>query len=81
MNRGFTLVLKGKLHTIDEKHISAEHSLGTNDSLQQVNKPSIVLCIGVLENLHAAAYRNALANSLYCPDYVIGKITSEQVRV
>uniref|UniRef100_A0A670KFX6 Ubiquinol-cytochrome c reductase core protein 2 n=1 Tax=Podarcis muralis TaxID=64176 RepID=A0A670KFX6_PODMU len=35
--------------------------------------------VGVLENLHAAAYRNALANSLYCPDYVIGKITSEQL--
>ncbi|XP_015281713.1 PREDICTED: cytochrome b-c1 complex subunit 2, mitochondrial isoform X2 [Gekko japonicus] len=35
--------------------------------------------VGVLENLHAAAYRNALANSLYCPDYMIGKITSEQL--
>uniref|UniRef100_A0A287DFW6 Ubiquinol-cytochrome c reductase core protein 2 n=1 Tax=Ictidomys tridecemlineatus TaxID=43179 RepID=A0A287DFW6_ICTTR len=23
----------------------------------------------LIENLHAAAYRNALANSLYCPDY------------
>ncbi|KAJ6659740.1 hypothetical protein lerEdw1_018455 [Lerista edwardsae] len=34
--------------------------------------------VGVLENLHAVAYRNALANSLYCPDYKIGKITSEQ---
>ncbi|KAM6423922.1 cytochrome b-c1 complex subunit 2, mitochondrial [Liasis olivaceus] len=33
----------------------------------------------VLENLHAAAYRNALANSLYCPDFMIGKITSEQL--
>uniref|UniRef100_A0A8B9YRN0 Ubiquinol-cytochrome c reductase core protein 2 n=1 Tax=Bos mutus grunniens TaxID=30521 RepID=A0A8B9YRN0_BOSMU len=29
----------------------------------------------VIENLHAAAYRNALANSLYCPDYRIGKVT------
>ncbi|XP_074866636.1 cytochrome b-c1 complex subunit 2, mitochondrial [Carettochelys insculpta] len=29
----------------------------------------------VLESLHAAAYRNALANSLYCPDYAVGKIT------
>jgi len=29
--------------------------------------------------LHAAAYKNALANPLYCPDYTIGKITSEQV--
>ncbi|KAH0631919.1 hypothetical protein JD844_019822, partial [Phrynosoma platyrhinos] len=35
--------------------------------------------VGLLENLHAAAYRNALANSLYCPDYMIGKITSEQL--
>ena len=35
--------------------------------------------LGVLENLHAAAYKNALANPLYCPDYAIGKITSEQV--
>lgn len=35
--------------------------------------------LGVLENLHAAAYKNALANPLYCPDYTIGKITSEQV--
>uniref|UniRef100_A0A8D2PA69 Ubiquinol-cytochrome c reductase core protein 2 n=1 Tax=Zosterops lateralis melanops TaxID=1220523 RepID=A0A8D2PA69_ZOSLA len=35
--------------------------------------------VGVLENLHAAAYKNALANPLYCPDYRIGKITSEQV--
>ncbi|KFQ87294.1 hypothetical protein N337_07185, partial [Phoenicopterus ruber ruber] len=35
--------------------------------------------VGVLENLHAAAYKNALANPLYCPDYTIGKITSEQL--
>ncbi|XP_062820508.1 cytochrome b-c1 complex subunit 2, mitochondrial [Anolis carolinensis] len=35
--------------------------------------------VGVLENLHAAAYRNALSNSLYCPDYMVGKITSEQL--
>ncbi|KAL8175479.1 UNVERIFIED_CONTAM: Cytochrome b-c1 complex subunit 2, mitochondrial, partial [Gekko kuhli] len=35
--------------------------------------------VGVLENLHAAAYRNALANSLYCPDYMVGKFTSEQL--
>lgn len=33
----------------------------------------------VLENLHAAAYRNALANSLYCPDYRIGKVTPDQL--
>ncbi|XP_077172253.1 cytochrome b-c1 complex subunit 2, mitochondrial [Paroedura picta] len=35
--------------------------------------------VGVLENLHAVAYRNALANSLYCPDYMVGKITPEQL--
>uniref|UniRef100_A0A8C4VEM5 Ubiquinol-cytochrome c reductase core protein 2 n=1 Tax=Falco tinnunculus TaxID=100819 RepID=A0A8C4VEM5_FALTI len=35
--------------------------------------------VGVLENLHAAAYKNVLANPLYCPDYRIGKITSEQL--
>jgi ubiquinol-cytochrome c reductase core subunit 2 len=33
----------------------------------------------VVENLHAAAYRNALAYSLYCPDYKIGKVTSDEL--
>lgn len=36
--------------------------------------------IGLLENLHAAAYRCALSNSLYCPDYRIGKITPEELQ-
>ncbi|XP_066545235.1 cytochrome b-c1 complex subunit 2, mitochondrial isoform X2 [Amia ocellicauda] len=35
--------------------------------------------MSVLENLHAAAYKNALCNSLYCPEYMVGKITSEQL--
>ena len=35
----------------------------------------------VIENLHAAAYRNALANSLYCPDYRIGKVTPDEVLI
>uniref|UniRef100_A0A8C1R6V4 Cytochrome b-c1 complex subunit 2, mitochondrial n=1 Tax=Cyprinus carpio TaxID=7962 RepID=A0A8C1R6V4_CYPCA len=35
--------------------------------------------IGVIENLHAAAYKNALSNSLYCPDYMLGQITAEQM--
>uniref|UniRef100_A0A8B9KCY0 Cytochrome b-c1 complex subunit 2, mitochondrial n=1 Tax=Astyanax mexicanus TaxID=7994 RepID=A0A8B9KCY0_ASTMX len=35
--------------------------------------------IGVLENLHAAAYKNALSNSLYCPDYMVGKISTDQM--
>lgn len=29
---------------------------------------------GVLEKLHEAAYKNALSNSLYCPDHMMGKI-------
>lgn len=33
----------------------------------------------LIENLHWAAYKNALANSLYCPDYRIGKVTPEQL--
>ncbi|XP_051878529.1 cytochrome b-c1 complex subunit 2, mitochondrial [Pristis pectinata] len=35
--------------------------------------------IGVLENLHAAAYRNALSNPLYCPSFMIGQHTAEQL--
>ncbi|MGH0161891.1 UNVERIFIED_CONTAM: hypothetical protein FKN15_042036 [Acipenser sinensis] len=35
--------------------------------------------LGVLENLHTAAYKSALCNTLYCPDYMVGKITSEQL--
>ncbi|XP_030068285.1 cytochrome b-c1 complex subunit 2, mitochondrial [Microcaecilia unicolor] len=37
------------------------------------------LQVGVLENLHAAAYRNTLANSIYSPDFMIGKFTPEQL--
>ncbi|MFT7817685.1 cytochrome b-c1 complex subunit 2, mitochondrial isoform X2 [Arapaima gigas] len=35
--------------------------------------------ISVIEKLHAAAYKNALSNSLYCPDYQVGHISSEQL--
>ncbi|KAG7491863.1 hypothetical protein MATL_G00007880 [Megalops atlanticus] len=35
--------------------------------------------IGVVEALHAAAYKNALSNSLYCPDYMVGRISSDQL--
>ncbi|MCI4384102.1 cytochrome b-c1 complex subunit 2, mitochondrial [Pangasianodon hypophthalmus] len=35
--------------------------------------------IGLLESLHAAAYKNALSNSLYCPEYMVGKITTDQL--
>ncbi|XP_049419491.1 cytochrome b-c1 complex subunit 2, mitochondrial isoform X2 [Epinephelus fuscoguttatus] len=32
--------------------------------------------IGVIEALHEAAYKNALSNSLYCPDHMVGNIQS-----
>ena len=35
---------------------------------------------GVVERLHEAAYKNALSNSLYCPDYMVGNVQSEHVR-
>ncbi|XP_036445946.1 cytochrome b-c1 complex subunit 2, mitochondrial [Colossoma macropomum] len=34
----------------------------------------------VLEKLHQAAYKNALSNSLYCPDYRVGKITGDHMQ-
>uniref|UniRef100_A0A5F8H3L6 Peptidase M16 N-terminal domain-containing protein n=1 Tax=Monodelphis domestica TaxID=13616 RepID=A0A5F8H3L6_MONDO len=34
---------------------------------------------GVIENLHVVTYWNALSNSLYCPDYKVGKITPEEL--
>ncbi|XP_041633971.1 cytochrome b-c1 complex subunit 2, mitochondrial [Cheilinus undulatus] len=36
--------------------------------------------IGVIEKLHEAAYKNALSNSLYCPDYMVGQISSDQLQ-
>ncbi|XP_044159479.1 cytochrome b-c1 complex subunit 2, mitochondrial [Bufo gargarizans] len=35
--------------------------------------------VGVLENLHAASYRNTLANSLYCPNYRVGKVSPDEL--
>ncbi|KAM7371024.1 hypothetical protein PAMP_010526 [Pampus punctatissimus] len=35
--------------------------------------------IGVIEGLHGAAYKNALCNSLYCPDHMVGNIKSEHL--
>uniref|UniRef100_A0A8C2ZNZ8 Ubiquinol-cytochrome c reductase core protein 2a n=1 Tax=Cyclopterus lumpus TaxID=8103 RepID=A0A8C2ZNZ8_CYCLU len=35
--------------------------------------------IGVIEKLHEAAYKNALSNSLYCPDFMVGHVSSTQV--
>uniref|UniRef100_A0A3Q3VQW8 Uncharacterized protein n=1 Tax=Mola mola TaxID=94237 RepID=A0A3Q3VQW8_MOLML len=34
---------------------------------------------GVVEGLHDAAYKNALCNSLYCPDHMVGHIHSEHL--
>ncbi|CAG5897765.1 ubiquinol-cytochrome c reductase core protein 2a [Menidia menidia] len=36
--------------------------------------------IGVIEKLHEAAYKNALSNSLYCPDFMLGRVSSEQLQ-
>ncbi|XP_062382065.1 cytochrome b-c1 complex subunit 2, mitochondrial isoform X2 [Sardina pilchardus] len=35
--------------------------------------------IGVIEGLHAAAYKNNLSNSLYCPDHRVGHVTSDEM--
>uniref|UniRef100_A0A673AED0 Cytochrome b-c1 complex subunit 2, mitochondrial-like n=1 Tax=Sphaeramia orbicularis TaxID=375764 RepID=A0A673AED0_9TELE len=35
--------------------------------------------IDVVEGLHAAAYKNALCNSLYCPDHMVGNIQSDHL--
>ncbi|XP_041818442.1 cytochrome b-c1 complex subunit 2, mitochondrial isoform X2 [Chelmon rostratus] len=35
--------------------------------------------IAVVEGLHDAAYKNALCNSLYCPDHMVGNIQSEHL--
>ncbi|XP_043955979.1 cytochrome b-c1 complex subunit 2, mitochondrial [Gambusia affinis] len=35
--------------------------------------------ISIIEKLHEAAYKNALSNSLYCPDFMVGRISSEQL--
>uniref|UniRef100_A0A8C4GVZ9 Ubiquinol-cytochrome c reductase core protein 2a n=1 Tax=Dicentrarchus labrax TaxID=13489 RepID=A0A8C4GVZ9_DICLA len=34
--------------------------------------------IGVIEKLHEAAYKNALSNSLYCPEHMVGHVSSDQ---
>lgn len=41
--------------------------------------PLCFLFPAVIEALHAAAYKNALCNSLYCPDHMVDNIHSEHV--
>ncbi|XP_058508940.1 cytochrome b-c1 complex subunit 2, mitochondrial [Solea solea] len=36
--------------------------------------------ISVIEKLHEAAYKNTLFNSLYCPDYMVGHVSSKQLQ-
>ncbi|XP_012731562.2 cytochrome b-c1 complex subunit 2, mitochondrial isoform X2 [Fundulus heteroclitus] len=45
------------------------------DKAQAAHNPQI----GVVEGLHAAAYKNALCNSLYCPDHMVDNIQSEHL--
>uniref|UniRef100_A0A8C7YU32 Ubiquinol-cytochrome c reductase core protein 2b n=1 Tax=Oryzias sinensis TaxID=183150 RepID=A0A8C7YU32_9TELE len=45
------------------------------DKAQAAQSPQI----GVIESLHQAAYKNALCNSLYCPDHMVGNIQSEHL--
>lgn len=41
----------------------------------------ILSFLAVVEGLHEVAYKNALCNSLYCPDHMVGNIHSEHVSV
>ncbi|XP_037546702.1 cytochrome b-c1 complex subunit 2, mitochondrial [Nematolebias whitei] len=45
------------------------------DNAQAAQTPQTV----VVESLHEAAYKNALCNSLYCPEYMVGNIKSEHL--
>lgn len=46
--------------------------------LQFMVRP-LSLFAAVVEGLHEAAYKNALCNSLYCPDHMVDNIHSEHV--
>lgn len=41
--------------------------------------PFLFSFLGLIEKLHEAAYKNALSNSLYCPDHMVGRVSSTQV--
>uniref|UniRef100_A0A1A8ITM0 Ubiquinol-cytochrome c reductase core protein IIa n=1 Tax=Nothobranchius kuhntae TaxID=321403 RepID=A0A1A8ITM0_NOTKU len=47
----------------------------------KIDKALVQQCpqMNVMEMLHEAAYKNALSNSLYCPDFMVGRISSEQL--
>ncbi|KAM9394404.1 ubiquinol-cytochrome c reductase core protein 2a [Pholidichthys leucotaenia] len=36
--------------------------------------------IGIVEKLHEAAYKNALSNSLYCPDYMVDSVSCNHLQ-
>ncbi|XP_059203121.1 cytochrome b-c1 complex subunit 2, mitochondrial [Centropristis striata] len=48
----------------------------------KIDKALALQCpqIGVVEKLHEAAYKNALSNSLYCPDYMVGHVSHTQLQ-
>uniref|UniRef100_A0AAR2JWU2 Cytochrome b-c1 complex subunit 2, mitochondrial n=1 Tax=Pygocentrus nattereri TaxID=42514 RepID=A0AAR2JWU2_PYGNA len=48
----------------------------------KIDKALAEQCVqtSIFEKLHQAAYKNALSNSLYCPDYRVGKITGDHVK-
>ncbi|XP_028267515.1 ubiquinol-cytochrome c reductase core protein 2a [Parambassis ranga] len=47
----------------------------------KIDKALALQCpqIGVIEKLHEAAYKNALSNSLHCPDYMVGHVSPNQL--
>ncbi|XP_017540640.1 cytochrome b-c1 complex subunit 2, mitochondrial [Pygocentrus nattereri] len=48
----------------------------------KIDKALAEQCVqtSIFEKLHQAAYKNALSNSLYCPDYRVGKITGDHMQ-
>lgn len=48
----------------------------------KIDKALALQCpqIGVIEKLHEAGYKNTLTHSLYCPDYMVGNVSSAQLQ-
>uniref|UniRef100_A0A672G0K5 Cytochrome b-c1 complex subunit 2, mitochondrial n=1 Tax=Salarias fasciatus TaxID=181472 RepID=A0A672G0K5_SALFA len=45
----------------------------------ELDKAQTPVKLSIPISLHGAAYKNALCNSLYCPDYMVGNIQSEHL--
>lgn len=52
-----------------------------DNKVSDLSKCPFLWTPGVVESLHDAAYKNALCNSLYCPDHMVGNIQSEHVSI